>query len=79
MATQHLQSLELAAQGDWDGAHQIIQVYEDRLACMVHGYLHRIEGDEGNAAYWYRRAGKSLPANSLPEEFGRLYELAKQV
>jgi hypothetical protein len=46
---------------------------------MVHGYLHRVEGDEGNAAYWYRRAGKSLPANSLPEEFDRLYELAKQV
>jgi len=79
MATQHLQSLELAAQGDWDGAHRIIQVYEDSLACMVHGYLHCVEGDKGNAAYWYRRAGQSLPAGSLPEEFDRLYELAKQV
>jgi hypothetical protein len=46
---------------------------------MVHGYLHCVEGDKGNAAYWYRRAGKSLPASSLPEEFDRLYELAKQV
>ena len=79
MATQHLQSLELASQGDWDGAHQIIQVYNDTLACMVHGYLHRVEGDTSNAAYWYQRAGRSLPANSLAVEFDRLYELAKQV
>ncbi len=79
MATQHLQSLELAAQGDWDGAHQIIQVYDDNLACLVHGYLHRIEGDNGNAAYWYQRAERSLPANSLHEEFDQLYTLAKQI
>lgn len=78
MATQHRQSLELAAQGDWDGAHQMIQVYKDSLACMIHGYLHSVEGDNGNAAYWYQRAGQSLPANSLADEFNRLYELAKQ-
>lgn len=79
MATHHLQSLELVAQGDWDGAHRIIQEYEDSLACLVHGYLHRVEGDNGNAAYWYHRAGQSIPVNSVPEEFDRLYTLAKQV
>ncbi|MCX4186263.1 hypothetical protein [Methylophaga sp. OBS4] len=79
MATQHLQSLELAAQGDWDGAHRLIQIYEDELSCLVHGYLHRVEGDTSNAAYWYKRAGQTLPANSLPDEFDRLYELAKQI
>lgn len=79
MATQHVQSLELAAQGDWDGAHQLIQVHKDTLACMVHGYLHLEEGDNGNAAYWYHRAGESLPVSSLPEEFDRLYKLAKQL
>ena len=40
MAIQHLQALELAAQGDWDGAHKLIQSYEDSFACMIHGYLH---------------------------------------
>jgi hypothetical protein len=79
MATHHLQSLELVAQGDWDGAHRIIQEYEDSMSCLVHGYLHRVEGDNGNAAYWYHRAGQSIPVNSLPEEFDRLYTLAKQV
>ena len=24
----------------------------------VHAYLHRKEGDQSNAAYWYNRAGK---------------------
>ena len=79
MAIQHLQALELAAQGDWDGAHKLIQSYEDSFACMIHGYLHYVEGDKGNAAYWYQRAGRSVPANSLSEEFDRLYNLAKQI
>lgn len=26
----------------------------------VHAYLHRKEGDHGNAAYWYSRAGKPV-------------------
>jgi hypothetical protein len=77
MATEHLQSLEMAAQGNWNGAHQLIQQYEDKLACRIHGYLHRVEGDNGNAAYWYRRSGSSLPANSLHAEFEKLYELCK--
>lgn len=79
MATQHLQSLELAAQGNWNGAHQLIQIYEDNLSCLIHGYLHRVEGNLSNAAYWYQRAGHALPANSLPDEFDRLYALAKQL
>jgi len=36
----------------------------------VHAYLHRKEGDRGNAGYWYRRAGKPMPAKiSLEEEW----------
>lgn len=30
----------------------------------MHAYLHRVEGDENNAGYWYRRAGK--PHSSAP-------------
>lgn len=79
MAAHHLQALDLVARGDWDGAHHIIQRHEDSLACLVHGYLHRIEGDNSNAAYWYRRAGHSLPDNTLQEEYARLYRQAGPV
>lgn len=76
MAAEHTQALELMAQGDWDGAHHLIQDYEDELACLIHGYLHREEGDISNANYWYSRVGQAVPDNSLEEEFERLYQRA---
>ena len=79
MEETHLHSLELAAQGDWDSAHKLIQNYNDSLACLIHGYLHRQEGDLDNAAYWYNRAGQQLPDNSLAEEFNRLYGLSNDI
>ncbi len=47
------------------------------MACLIHGYLHRVEGDLGNAQYWYRRANKFMPDNSLEEEWNRLYSLVE--
>ena len=36
----------------------------------VHAYLHRVEGDIGNAGYWYSKAGKPSKTNeSLTEEW----------
>jgi hypothetical protein len=34
----------------------------------VHAYLHRKEGDLGNAGYWYRRARKSVADGPLDDE-----------
>ena len=34
----------------------------------VHAHLHRVEGDLGNAGYWYRRAGKPMPTGDLASE-----------
>jgi hypothetical protein len=34
----------------------------------VHAHLHRIEGDAGNARYWYDRAGRPVPRGTLAEE-----------
>lgn len=79
MAREHTQALELAASGQWDRAHEIVQARSDRLACLIHGYLHRVEGDLGNAAYWYRRADEPMPGNSLDEEHQRLSALAAEV
>ena len=76
MAAEHQQALDLIAQGDWDGSHDLIQDYGDELACLIHGYLHRIEGDFNNANYWYSRVGQAVPDNELDEEFERLYQMA---
>ena len=41
---------------DWAAAHDIAQRHEgDALADWLHAVLHKIEGDDGNARYWYRR------------------------
>lgn len=78
MSNEHLQILDLAAQGQWDEAHSLAQRQSDRRACLLHGYLHRVEGDLGNAAYWYRRGGETMPENTLDEEWKRLHELMAQ-
>jgi hypothetical protein len=54
-----LQAIELAQAGKWDAAHEVVQQYEDDAnAAWIHAVLHKIEGDLGNARYWYRRAGR---------------------
>ncbi len=54
-----LTAIELAIAGDWEGAHGIVQQDEaDRTATWIHAVLHKIEGDPGNARYWYERAGR---------------------
>ena len=57
---------------DWEKAHSIIQNVPGREASWVHGYLHRKEGDEANASYWYSRAGKTKPAGSLDDEWASI-------
>lgn len=75
MPTDQLQALRLAREGKWDDAHRLIQPLSDSHSFLIHGYLHRVEGDLANAAYWYRRAGQSMPANTLEEEAQRLASL----
>ncbi|MBX3254522.1 MAG: hypothetical protein KF862_10305 [Chitinophagaceae bacterium] len=65
----YLQALWYDGKGDWDKAHDIIQHVEDSTAAWIHAYLHRKEGDNGNARYWYNRAGKKFPFVSLQEEW----------
>jgi hypothetical protein len=56
-------AIDLAIGGDWEGAHKIVQQDEaDPSSCWLHAVLHKIEGDTGNARYWYRRAGRSYEA-----------------
>jgi hypothetical protein len=65
-----VQALWWAGKGDWDRAHGCAQQREGEARCdWVHAYLHRQEGDLGNAGYWYRRAGRTMPEGSLAEEW----------
>lgn len=52
----HAAALAAALAGDWQQAHAIVQDMDDALACWIHAILHKIEGDEWNSRYWYRRA-----------------------
>lgn len=63
------------ARGDWNRAHDLLQDIETAQASWVHAYLHRKEGDESNARYWYDKAGKPFPAGrSLEEEWRDIAE-----
>lgn len=64
-----LAALWWAAKGEWDKAHGIVMNDGSREAAWVHAYLHRVEGDLGNAAYWYRVASRSAANGALTEEW----------
>jgi len=63
-----LAALWWAAKGDWDQAHRIVQDASSREAAWVHAYLHRVEGDLGNASYWYRQAGQPVARTELTKD-----------
>jgi hypothetical protein len=54
-------------QGDWKRAHESAQRDESPEGSLA--YLHRKEGYQGNAAYWYGRAGKPVCPEPLDAEW----------
>lgn len=66
------------AKGDWKKAHEICQESETPDAAWVHAYLHRKEGDEGNAGYWYHRAGKNHSKLPLEGEWAEIAQALLQ-
>ena len=65
----YLTALWHEKRGEWNEAHEIVQEIDDPRASWIHAYLHRKEGNDGNAAYWYRQANKQFPACSLDQEW----------
>ena len=49
LKNQLIKAVQLIASDDWNGAHQIVQIYSDSTSCWIHAVLHKIEGDEGNS------------------------------
>jgi hypothetical protein len=70
--TRALSGLWWDAKGDWKQAHEKAQEDEGPEGSWVHAYLHRKEGDQENANYWYRRAGKPLCRESFDAEWRRI-------
>ena len=67
--THALAGLWWDANGDWTRAHESAQQDEGIEGAWVHAYLHRKEGDQSNAAYWYNRAGKPICREPLNAEW----------
>jgi hypothetical protein len=68
-----LQALWYDKKGNWEAAHNIAQSREGTKAYdRLHAYLHRVEGDDWNAGYWYRRAGTEVFDGTLQEEWTSL-------
>jgi hypothetical protein len=53
---------------EWDAAHELAQAQDDAEGAWVHAWLHRIEGNLGNADYWYRRAGRPARRDDTRDE-----------
>src|SRR5215813_13653867 len=78
-ASAALAGLWWDAKGDWTRAHESAQQDKGPQGAWAHAYLHRKEGDDGNAAYWYGRAGKSPARGGFDEEWEEIVEaLLKQ-
>ena len=69
-----LEALWWDARGDWARAHALVDELETPDAMAVHAYLHRKEGSDWNADYWYRLAGSAHKRPTLDAEWSALME-----
>lgn len=70
--TPALQALWWDAKGNWDKAHHCVDDEDGTDAARIHAYLHRKEGDQSNAGYWYRSAGAARFEGTLEAEWAEL-------
>lgn len=68
MTHRVIEALDRLEAGDWEVAHDVAQGDPSPEAAWLHAHLHRLEGDEANAAYWYARAGRAPFAGGEDEE-----------
>ncbi len=66
-----------AKKGNWHEAHEIAQEIDTPTGSWIHALLHLIEGDIGNAGYWYAKARK--PARSRGEIDSEWQNIAQEV
>jgi hypothetical protein len=73
-----LAALWWSAKGEWDKAHALVMDDGSREAAWVHAYLHRVEGDLGNARYWYRQAGRAAGTGAYEAEWSEIAQALLQ-
>lgn len=64
-----LAALWWVARNEWEMAHEAAQSEAGPVAAWVHAHLHRVEGDQANARYWYQRAGQPEATGPLDDEW----------
>ncbi|MFZ9045055.1 MAG: hypothetical protein ACO2ZZ_04255 [Cyclobacteriaceae bacterium] len=69
----YVQALNADKNGDWETAHELIQHLPTKEAAWIHAYLHRKEGDDWNARYWYDRASQPVFSGSLEDEWQHIF------
>ena len=71
-----LKALWLAKAGKWEESHDLCQTVPGPAGSWIHAWLHREEGDQSNAEYWYGRAGKPVPPKGQPlaEEWAEIVD-----
>ena len=66
--SEELQAMWHTKAGNWEDAHNIAQDIPSAMGSWIHALLHLIEGDIGNAGYWFNRAGKpKVPVDGIDE------------
>ena len=72
--SEELKALWLTKKDRWDEAHEVVNDIPGSMGSWIHAHLHLIEGDLGNAGYWYARAGKPArrDQSEIPEEWEEL-------
>jgi len=64
-----IDAVDAAIAGRWEDAHTACQRLEgEQTADWLHAVLHKIEGDEANSRYWYRRSGQHYEAWANPND-----------
>lgn len=57
----------------WEEAHNIAQDIPSRTGSWLHALLHLIEGDTGNAGYWFARANRpAVRTSDIDSEWEKL-------
>lgn len=72
-------SVEIAAlwwlrNRNWQRGHDLIDGAPGQDAAWVHALMHRMEGDQANARYWYARAGRQPEGNTIGQEVNALLD-----
>ena len=79
MSQELLRALDMLESGDWAGAHQIAQEDRTEIGSWLHGIVHILEGDRGNAGYWFQRAGRPFPGmESVKREIAAIRSTLEQ-